>query len=231
MWTTLARKYAGNLPILEMACGTGRVTIPLAEAGFQVHGVDLSLDMLMVAKQKVGSANLSQHIELQHGNMIDYKSGIQHNFVIVPFTAFAHVPHRNHVEALENFASQLTDDGVLLVDIFNPHPDKLNTALQLDKNVVLAESNERLLRWNSSSHDTDAQTSIWSFVCEVFDLETGDSKRRYYEEENVSIVYPDQWRQRMRDAGLQIVEEWNHYDMSPFDVNSYGRMLFLAEKA
>ncbi len=40
-------------PILELACGTGRLVIPLAEAGFEVYGVDVSENMLAICRRKV----------------------------------------------------------------------------------------------------------------------------------------------------------------------------------
>jgi len=40
-------------PILELACGTSRLVIPLAEAGFEVYGVDLSENMLALCRRKV----------------------------------------------------------------------------------------------------------------------------------------------------------------------------------
>ena len=46
----LAKRCGG--PILEVACGTGRLTIPLAMAGHQIVGLDVSEPMLRLAKQK-----------------------------------------------------------------------------------------------------------------------------------------------------------------------------------
>jgi len=40
-------------PILELACGTGRLTIPIAEAGFEIYGLDLSANMLAICRTKV----------------------------------------------------------------------------------------------------------------------------------------------------------------------------------
>ena len=46
-----ARQCGG--PILELACGTGRILIPIAEAGYEIYGVDLSVNMLDRCKQRV----------------------------------------------------------------------------------------------------------------------------------------------------------------------------------
>jgi 2-polyprenyl-3-methyl-5-hydroxy-6-metoxy-1,4-benzoquinol methylase len=49
-WIAQVRKYGD--PVLELACGTGRITIPLAKEGFKVSGLDISESMLAEAKKK-----------------------------------------------------------------------------------------------------------------------------------------------------------------------------------
>jgi 2-polyprenyl-3-methyl-5-hydroxy-6-metoxy-1,4-benzoquinol methylase len=54
--------YAPNAnSVLDLACGTGEITIRLQEAGFNVTGVDLSEDMLTVAQQKASEKGLLFH--------------------------------------------------------------------------------------------------------------------------------------------------------------------------
>lgn len=57
--------------VLDLGCGTGRMTIPLAQAGHQVVGVDLSLPMLQVARQK---ATLPGSITFAQANIVDLSS-------------------------------------------------------------------------------------------------------------------------------------------------------------
>ncbi len=52
-----AQKAGGS--ILELACGTGRITIPLARQGFDVTGLDISEGMLKIAKEKAEMEYLS----------------------------------------------------------------------------------------------------------------------------------------------------------------------------
>ena len=49
-WLNIAKQYGDS--ILELGCGTGRITIPLIEAGFNVTGLDISESMLSLAKIK-----------------------------------------------------------------------------------------------------------------------------------------------------------------------------------
>ena len=47
-------------PLLELGCGTGRLLIPLARAGYAVTGVDLSPEMLAIPREKRGAADLAE---------------------------------------------------------------------------------------------------------------------------------------------------------------------------
>src|SRR5438132_891849 len=56
MYRELTTRHGGA--VLELGCGTGRVAVPLAEAGLEVTGVDLSAGMLAVAKKRAGKSTL-----------------------------------------------------------------------------------------------------------------------------------------------------------------------------
>ena len=51
-------------PVLELACGTGRLLVPLAESGLAMWGVDISENMLAVCKQKVAARHLTSQVNL-----------------------------------------------------------------------------------------------------------------------------------------------------------------------
>ena len=59
-------------PVLELACGTGRLLIPLAEQGIAVTGIDLSENMLAVCQTKVEDKQLNGQVNLVHASMADY---------------------------------------------------------------------------------------------------------------------------------------------------------------
>ncbi len=58
-------------PLLELGCGTGRLLIPLAEAGYRVTGVDLSPTMLRIARAKAEAAGVAERVTLIEGDYAD----------------------------------------------------------------------------------------------------------------------------------------------------------------
>lgn len=66
-WRTLATQAAG--PVLELGCGTGRVSIPVGRAGIPLVGIDRSSPMLARARQRVRRAGLSRTVSLIRGDI------------------------------------------------------------------------------------------------------------------------------------------------------------------
>jgi SAM-dependent methyltransferase len=68
-WVALCREAGG--PVLELGCGTGRMVLPLARAGLEVVGVDLSEPMLRVARSRLAEEpeEVRRRVRLRHGDM------------------------------------------------------------------------------------------------------------------------------------------------------------------
>src|SRR5262245_48031980 len=79
-------------PALELGCGTGRILIPVAEAGVEIVGLDLSDDMLAIARRKVDALpeEVRGRIEIVRGDMRTFSLGRRFRLVIIPYRAFLH---------------------------------------------------------------------------------------------------------------------------------------------
>ena len=118
-WTNLARRTGG--PILEIGAGTGRILIPLAEAGFSVVGVDSSPGMLAVARQKVKSARLGKKITLVEADARDFQLNRLFPLAFVALNTFGHFGEPGEPECvLERLRVHLQPGGLLALDLPNP---------------------------------------------------------------------------------------------------------------
>jgi len=106
-------------PVLELACGTGRLTIPLAEDGVHITGLDLSKEMLDLAKKKASDRGVK--IPLIQGDMREFDLGRKFRFIFIPAQSLSHLHTREEVEdCLSCVQRHLTGDGRLLIELFNP---------------------------------------------------------------------------------------------------------------
>lgn len=120
--------YAGLVggPVLEIGCGTGRLLTPLAEAGYEVTGLDSSESMLDIARTR--TTGFDDSVRLVHGDMRDLTRFDQNAFrlVIVAVNSFLHLETQvDQITALRQIRNVLDRDGLLVVDVFNPTPQSL----------------------------------------------------------------------------------------------------------
>lgn len=123
-WIDQARN-AGS-PILELACGSGRLAIPIAELGFIVHGIDNSPEMLAILEDKrtrmtVNSENLTYELSSMSGDD-EYPSGFNLAFVSTSALQYLHTID-DQEKAFAKVYKSLKSGGKFIADVFNPNPE------------------------------------------------------------------------------------------------------------
>jgi len=114
--------------VLEIACGTGRITLPLADAGLKITGVDLSEGMLTAARRKAASYSeeTQRCIQLHCQDMTTLKLDQKFGFAFVPFRSFQHLlscdDQRKSLKAVHR---HLDPGGRLALHLFDPRLDLL----------------------------------------------------------------------------------------------------------
>ena len=119
-WLDFAR--AGGGPFLDLACGTGRVLIPLLEAGLDGDGVDASEAMLARCRAKADEIGRSPL--LVRADMSDFRTPRRYTRAYCAFNAFAHnLDTAAQLGALRRVREQLLDGGAFAVDLGFPRSE------------------------------------------------------------------------------------------------------------
>jgi SAM-dependent methyltransferase len=117
-YAELARQASGD--ILELACGTGQLTVPLASAGQRIAGLELSEPMLRTARERAATAKVS--VEYVLGDMRNFSLGRQFALIFIARNSLLHLHSTEDI--LATFAMvrrHLTPGGIFAFDIFNPN--------------------------------------------------------------------------------------------------------------
>jgi len=118
-----AAKKAGG-PVLELACGTGRLTIPAALSGADVTGVDISRPMLERAREKAAAAGAKA--VFVRADIRSFALKKRFKLVFIPFNSMQHL---HDLRSLERFfgrvRAHLAQSGRFILDVFNPNPGYL----------------------------------------------------------------------------------------------------------
>ncbi len=114
----LLARLAGPGPVLELGVGTGRVALPLAARGLEVHGIDASRAMVRRMHAKPGGDAIAVAI----GDMADLPTpGGPYSLVFVVFnTFFAILSQSEQVRCFENVARAMVPGGRFLIEAFVP---------------------------------------------------------------------------------------------------------------
>lgn len=110
-------------PLLELGCGTGRVLVPLAEAGFRVVGVDQSVGMLEVCRERAERVGVAERVEVVRADVRDLSGvmGGPFNLAFCALNTFAYLrTTQEQVAMLRSLHPLLVQHGVLVLDLTPP---------------------------------------------------------------------------------------------------------------
>lgn len=111
----VARSPLKDKGVLEVACGTGRITLRLAKEGVDITGLDLSPELLAVAREK--STGLS-NIHWVQGDMRTFELGRKFDCVIMPGHSFQFMNTSDEqVQCLGQIKRHLVEDGLLIIHL------------------------------------------------------------------------------------------------------------------
>src|SRR5215475_15444147 len=115
-------------PVLELACGTGRLTIPIAQNGVEIVGLDLSPSMLSHARTKAEAAGVQ--IQFVEGDCRSFDLGRKFGLIFMAFNSLQHLHDYASLAALfANVRRHLFEGGRFVFDVFNPKIEILARAL------------------------------------------------------------------------------------------------------
>src|SRR5579884_4096876 len=111
-------------PVLELGVGTGRIAVPIAAAGIEVVGVDLSAGMLEVARERAELAGV--RVDLRHGDLRNPPVRETFPLVLCPFRSLLHMETAaDRATALRAVARCLAPGGRFVFDVFAPGADDI----------------------------------------------------------------------------------------------------------
>jgi SAM-dependent methyltransferase len=121
---------AAGDPVLELGCGSGRLLVPIAQAGFRVTGLDRSMAMLNRARQLLEKHTLSDRVQLFEESMTnaDAAPGGPFGVAILALNSLMHLTSQDEQRVcLQSTFRALDPRGQLLIDVMNPTPEALRS--------------------------------------------------------------------------------------------------------
>jgi SAM-dependent methyltransferase len=181
---------------LELAIGTGRIAVPLAERGIRVAGIDLSRDMVAELRSK------TSEIPVEIGDMTTAQVEGTFSLVYIVFNSINNVTtQEGQVDVFANAAAHLHSGGRFVVEVGVPNTRPLEVFDLTDTHVGVDE----------------LDFSTQRLVSHHFSLVEGEWRRMSVPFRSVS---PAELDLMARLAGMELLERWADWDRTPFTAES-----------
>jgi SAM-dependent methyltransferase len=233
LWLALAVKAGG--PILELMCGTGRVAVPLAEAGFAITAVDLDPAMLRRAARRAAAAgaDVERRLDLVLGDVagLELPGAGTYRLAFVALNSILLLRSRDGQQAAwAALAGHLAPGGLAAVDAWLPDATDL---ARYDGRLLLEylrqdpERGTWVTKMAAAQHDGATGTVA---LTTLFDEgEAGQPPVRWFRRDVVRLTSADEQRALAESAGLQVEITAGGYDLEPLGPHG-DRLVLLARR-
>lgn len=217
-------------PILEIGVGTGRVAIPLAQAGYQVTGVDISPAMLDAARKKSRRAGVERRVALVEADARHLALGQEFTMAFVAASSFMHfVTTADQNAVLGSIRAHLRPGGLLIIDLVSP--DEL---LAQPDGVVVHEytrvdpqTGHRVMKFQVRQIDRVSQTINTQLFYDEID---GDGAlHRTLASLDLHYFVRSELTLLLTSNGYRIEQVYGSYDLEEYSFDSLS-MIFVAAR-
>ena len=226
-WQKLASRMSG--PVLELGCGTGRVTIPVARAGAHVVGIDRSSEMLAYARRRAARARTKGRLSWLQGDIrqLPFRNAARFKLVMAPYGILQSLIRDSDLKATLLAAHRvLAPGGLFCVDLVPDLP-------------VWKEYQNRV-RFRGSRRGGKSRITLVESVRQdrarkltLFEQEYVERRGRERKSRKFSLVFRTlairQMARRLERAGFRVNAVLGDYNGQPWDSRA-DVWLILAEK-
>jgi cyclopropane fatty-acyl-phospholipid synthase-like methyltransferase len=216
-------------PLLELACGSGRLLVPLAREGYELTGVDSSASMLKLAQEALEQAGVAGQCKLVQENMGTLRLGQKFRMAFIALGSFGHVCTRQEQrQTLAAVRDHLTIGGKFILDISNADVRYME---QLS-GQILHQGTWRREDGILLSHLVSPASSPTKHLLELTHFyeenRQGEAVRRTVITTHLYLFDRNEVELLLEEAGFRIIDVYGDYELGPFEHDS-PRMIFIAE--
>ena len=225
----VSESAASGGPVLELGCGTGRVSLAIAEAGIEVEGVDLSESMLQRLHSKLleQPPQVRNRLSAQTGDLCSIRLHKTFPLVISPFRVVQHlIDRRQQRQWLRTVRRHLRSAGSLVFDVFQPDFELMFEMRErfLEIDYIHPQTSHRVRRWSQVDPMVETQTMRVHFNWCIEDAAGAPVRQR---DGSVTL----RWFTRaelenlLELEGFQVTDYWGTFDRQPFGVGSQNQIV------
>lgn len=204
LWQKLAAEFGD--PILDICCGSGRITQELAKAGFFVAALDNSPEMIALLKAKKLS-----NVKPVLADMKDFSLDQKFNFAFISYSSFQQLlSQQDQIQCLKTIRKHLTEDGVLGIDI-NPHilegPEIMENEIAYIADFPPDDSRITMF----TSHKIDWEKRIKHWTDKYIEIDKNGHKREFTNGISLKECSPDEMHKLFDICGYRVIDVFGDF--------------------
>lgn len=211
--------------ILELMCGTGRVSFPLLSSGKKMVCVDYSQGMLDIFAKK--NRNNNWPVELINMDVTKLELDRKFGLVILPFHSISEILSTEmQYSTLKSIAQHLNENGLLILTLQNPKT-RLKNADGLTRilgSFLIDNNNQMLISYVNSYNDQEKIVSGFQFY-EIYDT-SGTLIEKRVLEINFKPITNLELRDMIKDLNFEIIEMYGDYSYNVFNEDKSDFMIY-----
>jgi ubiquinone/menaquinone biosynthesis C-methylase UbiE len=223
-YTEMARSAGATARILELACGNGRITLPLLEQGCNVTGLDVSAGMLSIARAKIGklAPEVQTRARLVQADMRDFDFGGEtFDLVFIPLNSFQHLlSQADQFACLAQVHKHLAPMGRFVLTTFNPE-DKENYPadgrVELDTTFT-AQSGNTIQVFLSTTAESHLQIRRYTYFFD--EIGQDGTLKRTLANLRLRYTYRYEMELLLDKAGFVVEDLYGSYDFEEYGSGS-----------
>jgi len=204
----LRRHASGAHRILELGSGTGRHALLLAEKGYSLHGVDLSEDMVQVARDRQLNSAAGSGVAFNQGDIRDYRAGHTFDTVMALFHVVCYqTTNEDIISTFRTAAAHLGDGGIFIFDcwygpaVLTEQPERRTKSVENDALEIVRETTPEL--WpDSDIVDVHFNVTVRDKVASM--------QEQFHELHRMRYLFTPEVEYFLQQCGfaLLVTEEW-----------------------
>ncbi len=227
MYRNFAELCGGK--ILELACGSGRLLLPLASEGYTLTGVDTSAAMLELAQRGLAQAGIAGRCQLVQQDMCTLQLPEKFRLAMVALGSFGHIITRTQQQqALAAIRRHLSVGATFILDISNEDARYMEhlSGQMLHQGTWQQADGAYVTHFLSPASSNTRHLLELTHFYEVH--RQGEAVRRTVSQTNLYLFERNEAELLLEQAGLRVKEVYGNYEFGPYEHDS-PRMIFITE--
>ena len=210
--------------ILELCCGTGRLTLPIAKDGYKISGVDITSSMLDQANAKALEAGLT--IDFIKADIRTLDLPEKYDLIFIPFNSIHHLYQNDDFFQVFNVVkSHLKENGLFLLDCYNPNIQYITESEKEQKEIAeyITKDGRKILIKQKMHYENKTQINRieWHyFINNKFDSIQNLDMRLYF---------PQELNSYLEHNGFKIIHKFGNFKEVEFN-NSSEKQIFVCKQ-